>query len=166
MLYSDIKHYKDLSTDELYRIIQLRIEGFIVRNKTCYQDLEDKYDKLAYHIMWYDSKVGFSPDKMVGYISLCYSKTFVADDGIHYTYPTPRRQAWLDEYKGGCSTRDFLECQKLAKDKFHSPNLMLEITNPNGKQIFLDQNCKEVGTNIDPAGRKNWIFVYEDSRTD
>ena len=43
---------------------------------------------------------------------------------------------------------------------------MLEITNPNGKQIFLDQGCKEVGTNIDPAGRKNWIFVYEDSRTD
>ena len=40
MIKTVIKHYKELSTDELYRIIQLRIDGFIVKNKVCYQDLE------------------------------------------------------------------------------------------------------------------------------
>ena len=40
-----VKHYDELSINELYRIIQLRVQGFIVRNKVCYQDLEAHYDK-------------------------------------------------------------------------------------------------------------------------
>ena len=40
-----VKHYDELTPNELYRIIQLRIQGFIVRNKVCYQDLEAHYDK-------------------------------------------------------------------------------------------------------------------------
>ena len=39
-----VKHYDELSINELYRIIQLRVQGFIVRNKVCYQDLEAHYD--------------------------------------------------------------------------------------------------------------------------
>ena len=34
------KPWDELTKEELYRIIQLRIEGFIVRDETCYQDLE------------------------------------------------------------------------------------------------------------------------------
>ena len=37
MIKTIIKHYDELTTDELYRIIQLRIDGFIVKNKVCYQ---------------------------------------------------------------------------------------------------------------------------------
>ena len=43
----EIKHYQQLTVDELYRVIQLRIQGFIVENKVCYQDLEDKYSIKA-----------------------------------------------------------------------------------------------------------------------
>ena len=47
---------------------------------------------------------------------------------------------------------------------FGSPNMMLQITYKNGKQPFIDFGCKEVGYNIDGAGRENWVFVYEPAR--
>ena len=39
---------------------------------------------------------------------------------------------------------------------------MLEITYEPGRQVFLDLGCREIGTNIDPAGRKNWVFVMDE----
>ena len=66
----EIKHYQQLTVDELYRVIQLRIQGFIVENKVCYQDLEDKYDKHQYYMMWYEN------GEMIGVNALCYKKKF------------------------------------------------------------------------------------------
>tara|TARA_Y100000385_G_scaffold261924_1_gene293122 strand:+ start:491 stop:967 length:477 start_codon:yes stop_codon:yes gene_type:complete len=151
----EIKHYQQLTVDELYRVIQLRIQGFIVENKVCYQDLEDKYDKHQYYMMWYEN------DKMIGVNALCYKKKFRGDDGTVYEYPAFRRQAWMSEYKGGCTTRDLTEGKKFCMKNYGSPRMMLEITYEGGKQPFLDFGFKEVGTNTDSAGRKNWIFVYE-----
>ena len=37
----------------------------------------------------------------------------------------------------------------------------IEITYEPGRQVFLDLGC-EIGTNIDPAGRKNWVFVMDE----
>lgn len=151
----EIKHYQQLTVDELYRVIQLRIQGFIVENKVCYQDLEDKYDKHQYYMMWYEN------GEMIGVNALCYKKKFKGDDGIIYEYPAFRRQAWMSEYKGGCTTRDLTEGKKFCMKNYGSPRMMLEITYEGGKQPFLDFGFKEVGTNTDSAGRKNWIFVYE-----
>lgn len=150
-----IKHYQHLTVDEIYRAMQLRIQGFIVDNQVCYQDLEDKYDKHQYYMLWYDN------DKMVGVNALCYRKKFQGDNGTIYEYPAFRRQAWMPEYKGGCTTRDLTEGRKFCMKKWGSPRMMLEITYEGGKKPFLDFGFKEVGTNIDSAGRKNWIFVYE-----
>ena len=151
----EIKHYQQLTVDELYRVIQLRIQGFIVENKVCYQDLEDKYDKHQYYMMWYEN------GEMIGVNALCYKKKFKGDDGTIYEYPASRRQAWMSEYKGGCTTRDLTEGKKFCMKNYGSPRMMLEITYEGGKQPFLDFGFKEVGTNTDSAGRKNWIFVYE-----
>ena len=76
----EIKHYQQLTVDELYRVIQLRIQGFIVENKVCYQDLEDKYDKHQYYMMWYEN------GEMIGVNALCYKKKFKGDDGTIYEY--------------------------------------------------------------------------------
>lgn len=44
-----IKRFGELSTDELYRIIQLRIEVFVVEQDAPYQDCDDK-DRKALHL--------------------------------------------------------------------------------------------------------------------
>ena len=167
MIKTVIKHYNELTTDELYRIIQLRINGFIVENKVCYQDLEAYYDKNSYWFMHYDVVLGVEPQLMVGTNSLCTTKIlkgknrFTKEGEIEYKYPCFRRQAWLDSYKGGCSTYDLETGKDFCIKTFGSPNMMLEITYKHGKQPFLDFGCEEVGYNIDGAGRENWVFVYE-----
>lgn len=161
-LVTVIKHYDELTTDELYRVIQLRIQGFIVRNKTCYQDLEAYYDKEQWYMMTYDTVLGLDPQLMVGVNALCTNKVFTGDDGTEYRYPAFRRQAWEDAYKGGASTYDLTNGREFCRKQFGSPNMMCEITYEKGRQVFLDFGCREIGTNIDPAGRKNWVFVYEE----
>ena len=60
MLKINIKNFQELSTTELYRILQLRNEVFIVEQKCPYQDLDDK-DLKALHI------VGTKEDNIVAY---------------------------------------------------------------------------------------------------
>ena len=154
-MISKIKHYTYLTVDELYDALQLRVDGFIVRNKVCYQDLEDKYDKHQYWMLWYHKGV------MVGVNALCDRKTFYGDNGVSYRYPAFRRQAWRSDYKGGCTKRDLTKGKEFCMKQWGSPRMMCEITYEGGKQPFLDFGFKEVGTTIDSAGRTNWIFVYE-----
>ena len=161
-LVTVIKHYDELTTDELYRVIQLRIGGFIVRNQTCYQDLEAHYDKNQWYMMTYDTVLGIQPQLMVGVNALCTNKVFTGDDGTEYRYPAFRRQAWIDEYKGGASTYDLNKGRDFCMQQFGSPNMMCEITYEPGRQVFLNFGMREIRTNIDPAGRKNWVFVYEE----
>ena len=44
-----LKKYDDLTRDELYEILKLRVEVFVVEQNCPYQDLDDK-DKVAYHL--------------------------------------------------------------------------------------------------------------------
>ncbi|MGB4588721.1 MAG: GNAT family N-acetyltransferase [Clostridiaceae bacterium] len=53
-MYTSIKPYKDLTLDELYEIIKLRIEVFINEQDCNYQDL-DGTDHLAHHVMVVDN---------------------------------------------------------------------------------------------------------------
>jgi ElaA protein len=66
------KYFTDLSNEELYRILQLRNEVFIVEQKCAYQDLDDK-DLQAYHLTaWRD-------DKLVAYTRLFEIGTSYSD---------------------------------------------------------------------------------------
>ena len=48
------KHFKELNTTELYQILQLRNEVFIVEQHCPFQDLDDK-DLKCYHLMGFDT---------------------------------------------------------------------------------------------------------------
>ncbi|NKI27930.1 GNAT family N-acetyltransferase [Arenibacter sp. 6A1] len=64
----DIKTFSDLNTDELYDILQLRSEVFVVEQDCVYQDLDGK-DKKALHI------IGRKNDVIVA-----YTRVFKAGD--------------------------------------------------------------------------------------
>ena len=55
-----VKHFDELSNNELYAIIRLRNEVFVVEQNCVFQDADDK-DQLAYHVMI------FSFDSLVAY---------------------------------------------------------------------------------------------------
>lgn len=48
-----IKHFRELTLDELYDIVQARVDIFVVEQKCPYRELDDK-DKNAYHIFLRD----------------------------------------------------------------------------------------------------------------
>ena len=51
-----VKHFKELTTNELYEILKTRAEIFVVEQDCPYQDLDDK-DQNAIHIFcWNDNK--------------------------------------------------------------------------------------------------------------
>ena len=49
-----LKKFNQLSLDELYGIIQLRLEVFVVEQDCAYQDLDDK-DQVSYHLFLKDN---------------------------------------------------------------------------------------------------------------
>lgn len=57
-----IKHYDELTKDELYQIMMLRCEVFVVEQACPYQDIDGK-DLDAYHLMLMD-------DELVGYLRI------------------------------------------------------------------------------------------------
>lgn len=50
-----IKTFDELTVHELYQIIQIRTEIFVVEQKCSYQDLDDK-DQAAYHVYLRDAQ--------------------------------------------------------------------------------------------------------------
>jgi ElaA protein len=51
-LHWTIKPYEDLTLDELYELLRLRVEVFIVEQNCVFQDL-DRQDNQAYHLLGY-----------------------------------------------------------------------------------------------------------------
>lgn len=58
-----VKSFKELNTTELYKILQLRAEIFVVEQNSPYQDLDGK-DLKSFHLM------GYSGDDLVAYTRL------------------------------------------------------------------------------------------------
>jgi ElaA protein len=54
MIENYIKEFKELTTEELYDLLQLRAEIFVVEQDCVYQDLDGK-DQKALHILGYKS---------------------------------------------------------------------------------------------------------------
>lgn len=68
MLKIVTKTFKELSLDELYAVLQLRSEVFVVEQNCVYQDIDNK-DQKAMHIM------GYKSDQLVA-----YTRIFKPDD--------------------------------------------------------------------------------------
>jgi ElaA protein len=60
MIDINIKTFSELTTQELYEILQLRSEVFVVEQDCVYQDLDGK-DQIALHV------IGFKNNKVVAY---------------------------------------------------------------------------------------------------
>jgi len=62
-LFFKVKTYQDLSKEELYEVLRLRVEVFVVEQDCVYQDVDGK-DSKAIHVL------GFKENTLVAYIRL------------------------------------------------------------------------------------------------
>jgi ElaA protein len=75
MLKIITKSFSDLSINELYDILQLRAEVFIVEQNCVYQDIDSK-DKKALHI------IGLKKDKIIAYTRIFKSGDYFSEASI------------------------------------------------------------------------------------
>lgn len=54
-----LKPFQDLTPDELYTLIRLRLEVFVVEQNCVFQDLDNK-DRVCYHLMGWTSEPAFA----------------------------------------------------------------------------------------------------------
>ena len=67
MLEIIVKPYSDLNRDELYELLQLRTEVFVVEQDCVYQDLDGK-DHKAIHVL------GYKEHKLVAYTRVFWTR--------------------------------------------------------------------------------------------
>jgi ElaA protein len=81
-----LKKFEELSPYQVYAILQLRNEVFVVEQACVFQDADDK-DQLSYHLM------GFSDNKLVAYTRLVPAGAIYeqASIGRVVTSPSVRR---------------------------------------------------------------------------
>jgi ElaA protein len=75
MLRISVKSFDQLSTTELYEILQLRSEIFVAEQECAYQDVDGK-DQKALHV------IGFKKDKIVAYSRIFKAGDYLAQASI------------------------------------------------------------------------------------
>ena len=104
MLNWTIKRFVELTLDELYSILQLRNEVFIVEQNCVYNDTDGK-DRSAWHLM------AVEDDKLVAY-------TRILPPGVSYSDPAIGRVVTSSSKRGSGLGRELMKRSIEACEKF------------------------------------------------
>jgi ElaA protein len=120
------KHFHELTTQELYNILQLRSEVFVVEQNCIYQDIDGK-DQKAVHIFIKENKD-----------VLAYSRVF--NEGEYFENPSIGRVVLKKEKRGTeLGKKIMMEGAKYIKETF--TNKKIEIS----AQKYLKDFYSELG---------------------
>jgi len=106
-----VKRFEELSLEELYEILKVRAEVFIVEQNCVYQDVDDK-DKHSYHVYLKDD-TGIKAylrviDKGVSFEDVSIGRVLTVNRGC------------------GLGKRIMLEGIKIAKEKMNAERIIIE----------------------------------------
>ena len=119
-----IKHFSELTTEELMEIYRLRISVFVVEQNCPYQDI-DGWDPHAYHL-WLKDEEGIQ-----AYLRVLPPNTLYADASLGRVISMKRRC--------GLATRLLQEGIALAREKFGAKRLII------GAQTYACPVYEKVG---------------------
>ena len=121
-----LKSLMNLSASELYAIMQLRNEVFVVEQNCVYQDADDK-DQQAFTLL------GWDDGKLVAY-------TRIIPPGISYTEASIGRVVTSPEYRGtGIGNALMEKSIQQCADQFNCPEIRI------GAQVYLNKFLSIVG---------------------
>ena len=126
MLETTIKKFEALTTNELYAILKLRSEVFVVEQDCVYQDLDDK-DKKALHVIgWFDNTI------------VAYTRVF--DINLYFDEASIGRVVVNQKYRSKGFGKDIMEASIIAI-KSHYNQTKIKIS----AQTYLIKFYKELG---------------------
>lgn len=123
MLRIEVKHFKELSIQELYDLLQLRSEVFVVEQDCVYQDLDGK-DHKALHVL------GIKHNKVVAYTRIfkpgdyfeasSIGRVVVAKNEREYKYGYDIMKASIEAVKTHFNTSHIKISAQVYLKKFYS----------------------------------------------
>ena len=122
------KHFNDLTTKELYQILQLRNEVFIVEQNCPFQDMDDK-DFKCFHLMGLDD----DSQKIMAY-------TRIVPAGVSYTEASIGRVVTSPQARGGGIGKVLMEKSIQLIEEFYG-NVRIRI----GAQFYLKKFYESLG---------------------
>ena len=106
-----VKHFSELTTDELFEIYKLRIGVFVVEQNCAYPEVDD-FDRAAYHIRLSDG------GKIVAYARVLPPKTVFETCSIGRVIAVKRRK--------GYGTQIVEAAVNTAREKFEADKITVE----------------------------------------
>ena len=121
-----LKKFDDLSVAELYAILQLRNEVFVVEQNCPYQDADDK-DQKSLHLMGWD-----------GHTLVAYTR--IIPQGISYAEASIGRVVTKPKYRGTGSGRQLMELSiSHTFEQFNCSQIKI------GAQLYLKKFYESLG---------------------
>lgn len=118
--------FDDLTLQELYAILQLRNEVFIIEQNCLYRDLDD-VDQSAFHLM------GWQDDKLVAY-------TRIIPPGIVYTNPAIGRVVTSPDVRRSGIGKELMQRSLTACENLFGP-----VPVSLGAQVYLKKFYETLG---------------------
>ena len=107
-----IRHFRELTADELYEILRLRVEIFVVEQNCPYSELDNK-DQGAWHLYLRED------GKIKAYLR-------VLDKGVSFPEAAAIGRVVSAERHRGLASRLLKEGIRTAREKFAADQIMLE----------------------------------------
>ena len=121
-----LKSFEELTVHELYAILQLRIEVFIVEQNCPFQDADNK-DQLAWHLM------GWQQDQLSAY-------TRIVPPGISYEFPSIGRVVTSPAARKGGLGRLLMQQSIIETEKMYGGSAIRI-----GAQLYLTKFYESLG---------------------
>jgi ElaA protein len=126
MMKWNLKQFDDLTPEELYQILQLRNEVFIVEQNCPYQDLDNK-DLKAFHLM------GIQQNKLLAYSRLIAPGISYSESSIGRVVSSPSVR------KSGIGKKLMTESITQIRNLFHTDTIRI------GAQLYLKKFYESFG---------------------
>jgi len=121
-----VKRFKELSVEEMYQILRIRSEVFVIEQRCIYQDIDGK-DKKAIHVM------GTNNNKIIAY-------TRILEGGEDYDFPSISRVVVKKENRGKDRGRKIMkESIKYIVEELKEKTIVL------AAQKYLEKFYRELG---------------------
>lgn len=140
-----VKRFEELSVEEIYKILQVRVEVFVVEQNCVYQEIDDK-DKYSYHVFQKDDT------GIKAYLR-------VIDKGVSFEDVSIGRVLTL---KRGCGLGNIilLEGIKVAKEKMNADRIKIEAQSY-AKEFYEKAGFKQVSEEFLEDGIPHIQMVLE-----
>ena len=140
-----IKKFNELSLEELYEILKIRVSVFVVEQNCPYQEIDDK-DKQAYHIYIREDK------QIKAYLRVLDKEVSFPEVSIGRVLTTERNK--------GYSNTLIKEGIKVAKEKYNADKIKIE-AQVYAKKIYEKHGFKQISDEFLEDGIPHIIMLLE-----